>query len=312
MSLKLYLSMMTAITGTFALASLGIILIGEFLGGFYLIPAILFAAFILFSQWLIAPTIIEFTFKLKPARALGYGWLEDVVERIARDSGLKTTPKVYVADTNMANAFAFGNAILGKKVAVTRGLLEILDREEIEAVIGHELGHIKHRDVEVMMALSILPTIFYLIGRSIYYSSWYGGGRDRDESSSILALIALLSYIMYYLVSLFVLWVSRIREYYADRHAAENVPDGNIKLARALVKLQYYNSREVGNREARSITAFKALMFVDPEVRPIISANINEVIELEASRKISLGERIKEIFSTHPLTPKRIRNLLRN
>lgn len=312
MSLKLYFSMSIAILSTFTLASIGILLIGELLGGIYLIPAIIFATIILLSQWLIAPKIIEVAFKLKPAEEVGYAWLNEVVEEISKASNLKKIPKVYVADTPIANAFAFGNAISGKKIAITKGLISILDKEELKAVIGHEIGHIKHKDIEVMMALSILPAIFYMIGRTIYYSFWFSGMRDRDKSIGILMLIALLSYVLYFLVSLFMLWVSRLREYYADNHAAKTVPEGNMDLAKALIKLQYFNAKVVKEKgpEAK-VTAFKALMFTDPEAKPLVATSLEKAIYVEASRKITLGEKVKEIFSTHPLMPKRIRNLIK-
>jgi heat shock protein HtpX len=79
-----------------------------------------------------------------------------------------------IADIPIPNAFAYSSPIAGSRVAVTKGLLKSLDEEEIEAVVGHELGHLKHRDVQVMMFVSILPAVFYFIGYSMLLSSLFG------------------------------------------------------------------------------------------------------------------------------------------
>ena len=314
MSLRLYFSMIMAISATFAIASLGVLLVGELLGGFYLIPAIIFATLLILFQWISAPKIIEWSFRLVPAEKTEYAWVSDIVRSIAERSGLKKVPKTYVANISIANAFAYGNFLTGKKVAVTRGLLEILDRDEVEAVLAHEIGHVKHRDVEIMMALAVLPAIFYMIGRTLYYSMWFGGGSDEDKSAAILLLIAILSYILYFILSLFMLWVSRIREYYADEHSAKTVEGGNMKLASALVKLENYNYVTLKERREvnGSALAFKCLMISDFErsdVTPV--TRIDEAVYMVARRRITFGDRLREIFSTHPLTPKRIRRLLR-
>jgi heat shock protein HtpX len=85
------------------------------------------------------------------------------VQRLAAAAGMEKPPKAYVAEIDIPNAFAFGSPLTGPMVAVTRRLAESLPREEVEAVIGHELGHIRHRDVAFMMAVSIIPAIIYYI-----------------------------------------------------------------------------------------------------------------------------------------------------
>ncbi|MHA1610027.1 MAG: zinc metalloprotease HtpX [Candidatus Njordarchaeales archaeon] len=316
MSVRLWFSMTTALALTIALTSLGILLISELLGGLSILTAVIIAIAMIIFQWLIAPSIISLIYDLKPARETSYAWLEDIVADVAKRSGLKKVPRVYVAFTDIANAFAFGNIFVGKKVAVTTGLLRILNPDEVKAVLGHELGHIKHRDVEIMMALSVLPAIFYLIARWAYYSGLFGGIRsgERDSSGLVLLAIAAFSVVMYYILSLFMLWVSRVREYFADLHSADVVENGSINLARALAKLELANSKIIG--KIRDIgtgsLAFKALMISDPErkVSAPLYGSIDEYIYSLANKRISLRERIAEILSTHPLTPKRIRFLL--
>lgn len=319
MPARLWFTMITATALTIAITTLGILLLMELIGGFSLIFALIIAVIFTIAQWLIAPKIISLMFKLEPAEKAGYAWLVDYVNEIAKKSGMKKPPKVYVSPSPIANAFAFGNIFTGKKVAVTTGLINTLSPEEIKAVLGHELGHIKHKDVEIMMALSVLPAIFYLIGRWAYYAGFFRGvygGSSRDSSDSRLALfaIAVFSLFMYFILSLFMLWVSRTREYYADYHSAEKVDEGALYLSTALAKLEYINSqvvRETGF--SKSALAFKQLMISNPEsrVEPVYATNVKEYVYFLAHKKITFGERIKEIFSTHPLTPKRIRNLFK-
>ncbi len=316
MSIKLFGSMMIALSATIGIATLGILFIGSFLGGITLLTALLLAIILILFQWAIAPKIISITFGLIPAEKAGYRWLVDLVRDLARKAGMKKVPTVYISPSGMANAFAFGNAISGKKVAVTRGLLEILNEEEIKAVIGHELGHIRHKDIEIMMALSVLPAVFYLFARWLYYAGFFGGfyRDERGSERAVLFILAMISFIIYIVLSLFMLWFSRLREYYADQHSAEVVEHGNVKLARALAKLQYANSMIVRKKvPEKSVIAFKALMISDPETSDKIPLGVHDIDDLVyriAQKKVTLSERLMELFMTHPLPPKRIRRLL--
>ena len=206
----------------------------------------------------------------------------------------------------------------GKSIAVTTGLLNALEKDEVEAVIGHEIGHIKNRDIEFMMVLAILPAIFYLIGKSAYdalvYSKRRSSSRDdeADLVEAILALIAIVSYLIYYILYFVSLWVSRLREYYADKYASEVIHKGNVKLAKALIKLQNHNATKMRIKEQMKskINAFRALMITDPLKKTRRTNDIKQAIIYEVTRRISIWERISELFSTHPLTSKRIRKLL--
>jgi len=308
--------MITSLALTIALTGLGIFLLANLIGGLSLISAFIIAIIMIILQWLIAPSLIRFMYGLRPVKNTEHAWLDDIVTELSIKSGLKKKLEVYIAPIEMANAFAFGNAFTGKKVAVTTGLLRILTPEEIKAVLGHELGHIKHRDVEVMMALSVLPALFYLIARWAYYSGLFGSGgsEERASSSAVLLAIAGFSMIMYYILSLFMLWVSRTREHFADLHSAKIVENGSINLARALAKLELTNTRIFRTQRTayKNMLAFKALMITDPERMPEIPyySNIDEYVMSLARKRITLGEKLAELFSTHPLTPKRIRLLL--
>ncbi|KPV65232.1 MAG: heat shock protein HtpX [Candidatus Bathyarchaeota archaeon BA1] len=140
-------------------------------------------------------------------------------------------PRVMLAHIPMPNAFAYGSLIAGSRVAVTTELLKALEDEEVEAVIGHELGHLKHRDVQVMMFVSILPALFYYIGYSMLMSSYYGRRDERGGGGA--ALIGMASLLLYWVLTMFTLYLSRLREHFADHHSATTVEEGSRKLSEA-------------------------------------------------------------------------------
>ncbi|MEM3703414.1 MAG: M48 family metalloprotease, partial [Candidatus Bathyarchaeia archaeon] len=132
------------------------------------------------GQWLISPYIIDSIYRVREIPEGENPKLHQIIENLSRKSGLKK-PRLMLAQLPIPNAFAYGSPIAGNRVAVTSGLLKTLNDGEIEAVIGHELGHLKHRDVQIMMFVSLLPALFYYIGYSLMISSMYG--RRREESS---------------------------------------------------------------------------------------------------------------------------------
>jgi heat shock protein HtpX len=228
-------------------------------------------------------------------------------------------PKVMIANIPIPNAFAYGSPIVGNKVAVTKGLLNELEEEEIEAVVGHELGHIKNRDVQVMMFASILPAIFYFIGFSFMMSSFYGGARQRQGGGAAPILIGLGCMAVYWILTLFTLGLSRLREYYADRRSCSIVDDGPRKLSEALAKIVSSSSKLKHSRKTKSnLNSFKALFIEDPD-----SADRDEVAISKArmfktdqqlvnkilARKISSTDKLLELLSTHPNIVKRIQAL---
>ena len=130
------------------------------------------------AQWLFAPQMINSMYKVKEITKTEDSQIHDTVERLSKRIGLKM-PKVMMANMPIPNAFAYGSPIGGNRVAVTKGLLKNLQPEEVEAVLGHELGHLKNKDVQTMMFASVMPAIFYFLGSSMMYLGYYGGGDRR-------------------------------------------------------------------------------------------------------------------------------------
>jgi len=258
-------------------------------------------------QWLIAPYIINAIYRVRPLEAHEYPWLHDAVSRISAVSGLNVKPKLMLAEIDLPNAFAYGSPITGNFVAVTRGLLSTLPREEVEAVVGHELGHVKHKDVMFMMAISIIPALIYYIGHTLYYSGWLGSmSRDqRNGGGALLVLIGVGLMALSFIFNLFVFYFSRLREYYADSHAAISVQNGAKNLQRGLVRIMSASGR-IRKDKVASYTQMKALFIADPEVSVRGYADIDALVERIKSEKPSI---LMELFSTHPHPAKRLRHL---
>lgn len=267
-------------------------------------------------QWLIAPYIIDAMYRVKEVQMSEDPALYRMVERLSQKSRIKK-PKLMKAKMSIPNAFAYSSPLAGSRVAVTTGLLETLEAEEVEAVIGHELGHLKHRDVQVMMFVSILPAIFYYIGYSMLLSSMFGRRDDRDSGGA--AIIGIASIFLYWILTLFTLYLSRIREYFADRHSASIIEDGSRKLSEGLAKIvQSTNNIKRRRRDPGSSNSFKALFISDPDRSEIDSLALTHLsgkmgdrylVEEVLRRKVTSFDKIMEIFSTHPNIVKRLRAL---
>jgi len=305
--LKLRLSMIgvwAVVTGLATLVLMAVLLyFGMPLYGIYGILGLVIAFH--FFQWLIGPYVINAIYRVRPLTRSEYPWLHEAVAKIAARSGIKP-PRLMLADIDIPNAFAYGSPLTGNMVAVTRGLLRTLDREEIEAVIGHEIGHLKHKDVILMMMISLIPAIIYYIGYSMYLSGWFGGYDEREQGNAGFAiLIGMALIILSYLFNLFIFYMSRLREYYADAHSATTVENGARSLQRGLVKIMVASGR-IPKARRKNFNQLKMFFISDPEMAVRGYGNIDELIEAIKNEKPSI---FLELFSTHPHPAKRLRFL---
>ena len=203
--------------------------------------------------------------------------LYEVMERLAAKSNLPM-PKMYLIPQPAPNAFATGRNPSHASVAVTQGLLELMDDEELEGVIAHELSHVRNYDI---LTSSIAATIAGAITWLARMGFWFGGGSDRERSSGLTGILML---ILAPLAALLLqLGISRQREYQADASGARMVghPYG---LIRALEKLGAYNKR------------------IPMDVPPTTSA-------LMIVAPLSAGQIFSSLFSTHPPLADRIAQL---
>jgi heat shock protein HtpX len=264
-------------------------------------------------QWLISPYIVDALYHVKEMPENENPQLHEIVENLSKKSGIKE-PRLMLAQIPIPNAFAYGSPIAGNRVAVTSGLMNTLDSGEVEAVIGHELGHLKHKDVQVMMFVSLLPALFYYIGYSLMLSSGYGRQREQGGGGALLGM-GLVAFSML-LTYVGVTFLSRVREYYADNHSATIVQNGPRKLSDGLAKIVHATKNMARTRkQAQHLSAFKALFIADPDHAEIDSMTISattsdrQLVEEILSRKLTTADRIAEIFSTHPNIIKRIKAL---
>jgi heat shock protein HtpX len=269
------------------------------------------------AQWLLSPYLVGAIYKVKALPESENPKLHQMVADLSKKSGI-SKPKLMLSQIPLPNAFAYGSPLTGSRVAVTQGLLKSLDDGEVEAVLGHELGHLKHRDVQVMMVVSFLPALFYYIGYSLMLSGAFGGGGNQNKNSGgNNALVGIAFMAFSWVLTLFTLYLSRLREYYADRHSASIVENGADKLSTGLVTI-VEESKHIGrgNKEQqKNNSAFKALFIADPDRAATDSAQVHYVASKQdllretLAKKPTSGDNFIEIFSTHPNITKRLRAL---
>ncbi|MCE4620655.1 MAG: zinc metalloprotease HtpX [Desulfurococcales archaeon] len=256
-------------------------------------------------QWLISPWLISAFYKTRDPRTPREEKVALLAERIARRSGLGRV-RVKIADIDMPNAFAYGSPLSGSYIAVTRGLLHLLDDEEVEAVLGHEAGHLRHRDVSWILALSIIPLAVYFAGRLLLYAGLLGGGDEREGSSSaVLAAVGAALIAVSILFRFLIAHFNRLREYYADAHSALTIGTPR-PLQRALAKI-YLALKEGRGRVERH--SFAEPLFI---VAPLIEASGGMLVDIDyVVERLKYEEEnpVIELFSTHPPISKRLRFL---
>ena len=267
------------------------------------------------GQWLISPYIIDALYRTKELPENENPKLHEVVENLSIKSKIKT-PKLMVAQIPIPNAFAYGSPIAGNRVAVTSGLLKTLENEEVEAVIGHELGHLKHKDMQIMMFVSLLPALLTYIGYSLMFSSMYCGQKEGSSGGSAILGIGLMAFS--WVLNMFILYLSRLREYYADRHSALIVDNGSQKLSTGLAKIvnTTKNMKRI-RKDTQHLSAFKALFIADPDhvetdsiaISTMTTSSDQKLVQEILSQRLTTMDRITEIFSTHPNIIKRLRAL---
>jgi heat shock protein HtpX len=270
------------------------------------------ALVVVLGQYLLGPKMVEAVMHVHYVSPEEAPQLHAMVEELAMNANIPQ-PKVGIAEVNLPNAFAFGRSKRDGRVCVTRGILNLLDEEELKAVLGHEISHIRHQDMAVMTLISVVPLICYYI----FISTLFSDG-DSDSGAGIIGLVALAGYI---LGNLLVLFISRVREYYADEGSVE-IGAKPHKLASALYKL-VYGTATIDKDQIKQVEGVKAFFVNDiSDARNEISNlqqldhNLDGVIsqeELTQLRdtpiRIGTGSKIMEVLSTHPNMVKRIKRL---
>jgi len=314
---KLRLSMAGTLAIIFGLSTLVFAVIMSLVGVFDLLTLGILVVSFNILQWLISPYLVGAIYRVRELPENENPQLHQMVENLSQKSKI-SKPKLMLAQIPIPNAFAYGSPLTGNRVAVTEGLLKSLDEGEVEAVIGHELGHLRHRDVQVMMVVSFLPALFYYIGFSLMLSGMYRGRRDDSGGA---ALIGIGFMIFSWVLNLFILYLSRLREYYADRHSVSVVDKGAQKLSTGLAKIvnttRKVNNTQKAHKEKPNSSAFKALFIADPDRASADSAALaameaqsdQKLVQKILSKEPTFADKLIEVFSTHPNIVKRLRAL---
>ncbi|HZS29040.1 MAG TPA: zinc metalloprotease HtpX [Candidatus Angelobacter sp.] len=251
--------------------------IGDYFGGQNgMILGFAFAAVTNFISYFFSDKIALAMYRAQPVTREQLPRIYSVVEALTQKAGLPM-PKLYVIPTDSPNAFATGRNPKHSSVAVTQGILQLLDDEELEGVLAHELGHVRNRDILTSSIAATLAGAITILARMGFWFGLGGDGRDRDRGGGLLMII--LAPLAAMLIQL---WVSRTREYEADATGA-HITHNPYALARALQKLDAYSKRI-----PMAATPSTAHLFI---VQPLFGMNLGN------------------LFSTHPPIYKRIERL---
>ncbi len=267
---------------------------------------------IVFLQYWFGPSLVKRSMNVRPLSEAEAPHIHQMVQELADAAGIPK-PEIGISEINIPNAFAYGRSSRSGHIAITRPILGLLDHDELRAVIGHEMGHIKHNDMIVTAAVSVVPMICYYLALSFMFSG--------DNDNGAVIIIGILGYLFYLIGQLLVLFISRTREYYADEASVEfgNRP---AALVSALYKLSYGAARcdkqviddlntnraffvnDINNAK-HDVTDFQQIDFdgdgriSDDELRRLANSEV----------KISKTNGIMELLSTHPDSLKRVKRL---
>jgi len=256
--------------------------IGNFLGGtsgFIIALAIVLVMNFVMYWW--SDKIVLFMYRAKELPKDHP--VNKIVKDVARESGLPM-PRAYIVESATPNAFATGRSPSHSAVAVTSGILGLLDESELKAVIAHEMSHVKNRDTLIQTIAAVIAGVISYVASMARWAAIFGGGRDDDNMGNMLSLIV-LGILAPLIAVLLQLALSRTREYMADAGSAKVMHSGK-PLSSALKKLEKGNAMRPF-RKGEGSPATGSLFIVNP----------------------FRGSFLFEMFSTHPPMAKRIARL---
>lgn len=260
----------TGFVAVLLLAGAGIVVLSVVVGGIALV------------QLLLAERLGLKAMRAKVVSSEQAPGLHAIVERLCIQADLPK-PRIAISDLPVSNAFAMGRSPKTAVVCVTTEILRALQPRELEAVLAHELGHVKHRDVIVMTLASFFATVAALVTQ---FGLLFGGGLDDDgDENQPFWLVLLVAFAVYLISHLLILALSRYREFAADREAAV-VTGRPSELASALTKLAA-SAKRAPQQDLRTVEALGAFFIVPPQAKSFIKA----------------------LVSTHPPVEKRIERL---
>ncbi len=254
--------------------------------GLGILPISIIAGLMIGAQWFFSDRIVLWSTGTKLVTRDEQPLLHEIVENLVQKANLPK-PRIGIMQSDVPNAFATGKSPKSSVVVVSSGIMKILNKEELEGVLSHEVTHIRHRDVTIITLASVFSTIaWYLMQSSLWGSMWggYGYGNRRQQGGGIF-LILIVAALVWLLSFLVIRAISRYRELAADRGGAY-LTGKPLNLSHALTKIEG-RVRAAPKQELRRIEGQNAFFII-----PAIS-----------------GSTIAKFFSTHPPVEERVRRL---
>ena len=255
--------------------------------GLGILPISMIAGFMIGAQWFFSDKIVLWSSGTKIVSKEEYPTLHQIIENLSQKANLPK-PKVGVMASEIPNAFATGKSPKSSVVVVSSGILKILDKDELEGVLSHELTHIRNKDVTIITLASLFSTIAWFLMQSSMFSTMWGGygGRQQQQGGNTF-LVLIVAGIVWFLSFLIIRAISRYREFAADRGGAY-LTGKPLNLSRALMKING-EVKVAPTQELKKIEKMNAFFII-----PAIS-----------------GENIARFFSTHPPITERVKRLMR-
>ena len=255
--------------------------------GLGILPIAMIAGLMIGAQWYFSDRIVLWSTGTKITSKEEYPALHQIIENLTQKANIPK-PRVGVMVSDVPNAFATGKGPKRSVVVVSTGILRILDKDELEGVLSHEITHIRNRDVTIITLASLFSTIaWYLMQSSMFSTMWGGygyGGRQQGGNTFVVIIVA---GIVWFLSFLTIRAISRYREFAADRGGAY-LTGKPMNLSRALMKI----SGEVKTAPIPQLKKMEGMnaFFIIPAIS---------------------GETIARFFSTHPPVTERVKRLMR-
>lgn len=245
--------------------------------GFDIISALFFAAVFNFFIYFFSGNLAIKSTKAQPIQDGEYEEVTQIISNLIQKEKMPM-PELYVINSDQPNAFATGRNPKNAKVAVTTGILKLLNRDELEGVLAHELSHIKNRDILVSSIAAMLAAAISFMSRMVF---WGGGNRNRNTHPAVIVIAMIAAPVASIIIRMA---ISRTREFGADKTGAE-ISGNPLALASALEKIERYS---------------KVPMDVNPAVSQLFISD---------PLKAFSGNSLSKLFSTHPPTVERVRRL---
>jgi len=269
---------------------------------------ILISIIIFILQFLVAPFFTDLSmkwfYKAKFDQQLP-DYLNKFIAEICEKNNMNF-PKIGFINDGAPNAFTYGRTKNDARIVLTRGIFEILDEEEVKTVVGHEMGHVVHYDMLFMTVAQLVPLILY------YIFEVFTSNNDSSDNKNA-AVIGYVAYILYIISQYIILWLSRVREYYADSFAVDVTKNPNA-LGNALVKIGYGLTTRSGNEGKMSASKSNALGIFDAKTSKsliVSSYDDGQISKLNIQKAMkwemwNVWAKWYEFSSTHPLISKRL------